>query len=481
MENIVVIGGGITGLSTAYHLNKEIKEKGLPIKVILIERSSRLGGKMQTCYQSGFVIERGPDCWLASKTAMSDLAREVGLGDSLVYNQPTPPSYICVKNKLHHLPEGATSGIPTEMLPFATTGLISPLGKLRAGLDLLSSRTEDEGDVALGPFFRKHFGDELVTNLVDPLLSGIYAGNLETMSAMATFPSMLKMEHEYGSLMIGMKKSRKKMLAAKAKMGSTSQAKEKPKGFFMSMNTGVESLIPAIEKAMPEVEILKEHQVIEVSKAETGYTIMASNGQCVPAGAIVVATEHQALPQIFQQYDFLQFYQDIPSTSVVNVTLAYRKEAVKKDLPGSSFLVAKNSDYNISACAWQHHKWPHMAPEGFVLLRAHMSKLKEPEVFMGKSDEDIVKTTMIDINKHIHFEGDPVFTVVNRWKKAMPQYMVGHLERLKEMREKAATELPGVFFSGASHDGIGMPDCIACGKSAAETTLKFLNKKLVKM
>ncbi len=476
-KNIVVIGGGIAGLSAAYYLNKQIKDENLPYRVTLVEASDRLGGKMQTLHKDGFMIERGPDSWLASKKSISDLAKEVGIGDTLTNSVPGGISYICSKNKLYKVPGGAIYGIPTKILPFAGSNLMSPAGKVRAGMDLFIRKTKIKGDdVALGPFLTRRLGEELVQRVVDPLLSGIYAGDLEEMSTLATFPDLLHQEQKYHSLILGMKLGRKKK--PKSAPADPSVA-PKPKGMFMTFNQGLESMIAALEAAMPEVTILKNNKCLEIKHHDMfhAYRVLLSSGNVLSADAIVLATEHRAITKIFPKVEFLEVFDKMPASSVVNVTLAYEESAITKDMPGNNFLVATNSDYRITACTWLHQKWPHTAPKGYALLRAFIGKITYGDSILDMTDEEIVELALKDVRKQITFSAPPLFTVVNRWMDAMPQYTVGHMKRLQKVREEAKKHYPGIFFAGGSHDGIGMADCVTSGKNSADTALAYLKTK----
>lgn len=186
-KKVVIVGGGITGLSAAFYMQKEAQEKGLPLDVLLVEASNRLGGKIQTVKRDGFIIERGPDSFLIRKKSMGILAEDVGVADELVKNA-TGQAYIFINGKLQQIPGGSIMGIPTEIGPFLTTNLFSLAGKLRAAGDLVLPRKSVSGDQSLGAFFRRRLGREVVDNLIEPLLSGVYAGDIDQMSLQSTFP-----------------------------------------------------------------------------------------------------------------------------------------------------------------------------------------------------------------------------------------------------------------------------------------------------
>lgn len=205
-KRVVVVGGGITGITTAYYLQKEAREKSLSIEVKLIEASERLGGVIQTIKRDGFTIEKGPDSIIARKQSGMKLIKEVGLQDKVIANT-AGKSYILVNGNLHLMPEGSFMGIPTRVTPFAFSGLFSPLGKLRAAWDFILPKGKKQVDQSLGGFFRRRLGDEVVENLIEPLLSGIYAGDIDNLSLMALFPNFYEIEQEHRSLVLGLKKT----------------------------------------------------------------------------------------------------------------------------------------------------------------------------------------------------------------------------------------------------------------------------------
>ena len=222
-KNIAVIGGGITGLSAAYYLKKEHPE----YDVTIIEATNRTGGKIQTYRKDGFTIELGPESYLGRKTIMTDLATEVGLGDELITNQ-TGQSYIYARNRLYPIPGGSIMGIPTDLKPFMTTQLISLKGKLRAAMDLTKKPIEMDGDISVGDFFRQRLGDEVLENLIEPLMGGIYGTDIDKLSLMSTFPNFKEREEEFGSLIKGMRhekllRQRKKQLYPGAPKGQFKQ------------------------------------------------------------------------------------------------------------------------------------------------------------------------------------------------------------------------------------------------------------------
>lgn len=467
-QKVVIIGGGIAGLTSAFYLQKKIKENQLSIDIQLIEASHRLGGKLQTVRRDGFTIERGPDSFLARKTSMIRLAKEVGMDDQLVHNS-TGKSYVLVNNKLHPMPGGSIMGIPTEIGPFITTGLFSIPGKLRAAADFLLPRSEAGKDQALGQFFRRRLGNEVVENLIEPLLSGIYAGDIDQLSLMSTFPQFYEVEQKYRSLIIGMKKS------------TPNQAKQpvqnKPtKGAFLTFKTGLQSFAEAIEAKLDPHSILKGHKVEKITRMNSQYRIFLNNGEEMTADCVIAATPHQITQSMFSDYRFFDPLKTVPSTSVATVAMAFPKEAIKNDIEGTGFVVSRNSDYSITACTWTHKKWAHSTPEGKVLLRCYVGRAGD-ETIVDLSDDQINKIVLDDLKKTMDITMNPDFSIISRWKNAMPQYTVGHKQRLATILEKMKQELPGVFLAGASYGGVGVPDCIDQGEAAVKGVLEYLKIK----
>ncbi|WP_407271646.1 protoporphyrinogen oxidase [Radiobacillus sp. PE A8.2] len=462
-KQIAVIGGGITGLTAAYYLQKQIEEQQLPYKVKLIEASERLGGKIRTERRDGFTIERGPDSFLIRKESAARLAKAVGLEADLVRNG-TGQSYILVNGKLHKIPSGSFMGIPTEVKPFLFSSLFSPLGKLRAAGDFFLSKGNQVDDQSLGKFFRRRFGDELVENLVEPLLSGIYSGDIDDLSLMATFPNFYQLEQQYGSLVKGLQATTKKKTKTKG-----------PKqGMFYSLRNGLESLVEAIESQLAEDTVVKGVSVDHVEKKDAYYNLLLGNGEVYKADAVIMATPFFAVPQILSQYSIVDPLKDMKATSVANIAIAFDQSAIKQDIDGTGFLVSRNSDYRITACTWTHKKWPETAaPEGKALLRCYLGRPGDEDV-VHLTDEEILEIALQDLNKTMAITDKPLFSVITRWENAMPQYSVGHKQRLDTIREAMSQELPGVYLAGCSYKGIGIPDCIDQGEAAVDHVLEYL-------
>jgi protoporphyrinogen/coproporphyrinogen III oxidase len=462
IKRIAVIGGGITGLSAAFYLQKACRDRGISAQISLFEAETRLGGKIDTEVHDGFVMEKGPDSFLAQKQAGVQFVKELGLKNDLVRNH-TGQAYILHQGKLIPIPEGAVMGIPTRLSPFATTPLFSLAGKLRAAGDLFLPRHASDTDLSVGRFFRDRLGDEVVDHLIEPLLSGIYAGDIDQLSLQATFPQFAKMEQKYRSLILGLKQTRPR-----------TKGKQKPLGMFLTLKKGLKSLVAALEQQLHDVNIQKGFRLRQIVPENPGYTMTFQDGQKDQADLIVMAVPHAAVEKAFPRHGFLQHRRDVPSTSVATVLLAYDEEAVHIPYEGTGFVVPRREPATITACTWTHKKWPHTAPKGKALLRCYVGRAGD-DAIVDEPDDVIIKRVTKDLQRVMGISSSPIFSRITRWKQAMPQYIVGHADWLRSIEPQLRTRLPGVFLAGSSYRGIGLPDCIQQGKQAAEQVMQSLD------
>ena len=471
-KKVVIVGGGITGLSAAYYMQKEAREKGLPLDVLLIEASNRLGGKIQTVRRDGFVIERGPDSFLIRKQSVDVFAKDLGIEDELVKNA-TGQAYVLVNEQLFPIPGGSIMGIPTEMSPFLKTNLFSIMGKLRAAGDFVLPRSKEVGDQSLGLFFKRRFGREIVENLIEPLLSGVYAGDIDKMSLQATYPQFSEVEKKHRSLILGMKKSKPKKLPRKNGQGA------KKEGVFHTFRNGLETLVDAAEQQLEPGSVMKGLRVESIKTVghdEEKTMLQLSDGQLIEADAVILTTGHAVTSKLFKPHHLLQELNNIHTTSVATVALAFPEESVVQDKEGTGFLVARSSDYSITACTWTHRKWPTSTPKGKVLLRAFVGRVGE-EAIVDLPDEKIEEIVLADLNKIISIKGKPDFSVITRFKEDRPQYRVGHQQLIDAARKELKEQFPQVRLAGASYAGVGLPDCIDQGRAAVHEVLDELFDK----
>lgn len=451
--HITIVGGGITGLAAAFYLQREIEEKGLPIRFHLLEEKGRLGGKIKTLRRDGFVIEQGPDSFLERKASAAQLATDLGLSHDLVRNS-TGQAYIWHQDRLVPIPEGAVMGVPTKLMPFVTTDLISWPGKIRAAADLFLPAAGDSGDISVGDFFRRRLGNEVIENLIQPLLSGVYSGDIDNLSLLASFPQFAQLEKQHRSLILAMKHSRPK-----------ATAEGKPKGIFLTLKNGLESLIEGMEHRLPASVVKKGTGVSQLMKRENGgYSLVLNDGQVLETDAVLFTVPHAVVEPLLLPYTKVPSLPQAKPHMVATVAMAYPEKAVDLRLEGTGFIVPRKSGAKITACTWAHRKWPHTTPEGKALLRCFVGRAQE-QSFMQQTDEEVVEVVLKDLRKIMTIHQEPEFYHVTRLPNAIP-YVVGHQAWVNEVTQKVQANLPGVFLAGASYRGVGVPDCIDQGKKA---------------
>jgi len=464
-KKIIIVGGGITGLTTAYYLLEKLAHVEGDFDIQVLEASNRVGGKIHTVHRDGFVLERGADSFLERKTAAVELVEQLGISDHLVRNS-TGQAYVLLGDTLHQIPAGSFMGIPVQEDALVGTGLISEEGKKRVQEELDVPKGEAVEDQSLGEFLRRRFGDELIENLVEPLLSGIYSSDIDEMSIMASFPQFYKLEQEYGSVVKGLR----------ATLPSNRASTGKKKGQFLSFEDGLQTLVDALVRGIGEDRIRTQSRVTEITQGENGYTLKV-NGEKIEADAVIMTIPHAKVLGVFASTNVFQPFTQMPMSSVANVVCAFDASAISESLEGTGFVVSRNSNHRMTACTWTHRKWPTTTPVGKALLRAYVGKPSDQEV-MELTDEEIKGIVLRELKETMGIQEQPLFTMVSRWKEMMPQYRVGHVEAVREVRDQLTAVLPGVFITGSSYEGVGIPDCIAQGKQTVEEVVKFLKKNV---
>ncbi|AIW41029.1 MULTISPECIES: protoporphyrinogen oxidase [Paenibacillus] len=467
-KKVVILGGGISGLSAAFYVKKLAEDRQLEVEITLVEKSERLGGKLQTVRQNDFMIEKGPDAFLARKTAILDLTMELGLEAELVSTNPKAKS-ACIlhKGKLHTMPMGFILGIPTKLTPFIRTGLISPLGKARAALDLFIPAKKGDADESLGDFIKRRLGKEVLDQITEPLLSGIYAGDTHSLSLMSTFPQFKLMEQKHGSLIKGMSKGAGRKPAVQDKLPDIAK-----KSMFLSYRLGLSTIVERLKERLDTVRFVMGQGVVEVRK-ENGYQVILEHGQKIDADAVICAVPAFEAAALFSGVASASWLHKIHYVSVANIALAYKNTDLNFAFEGTGFLVPRKEGKKITACTWSSTKWSHTAPEGYTLLRTYIGHAGAQE-WIQMTDDQLVDAARKDLKDLMGLEAEPEFVEVSRCDRSMPQYPIGHKEHMAKMRQDFAQYLPGVFLCGAGYGGVGIPDCIAQGKEAAEQLLSDL-------
>ncbi len=464
MTRVVIVGGGIAGLAAAYRLTRA--QPGLA--VTLVEREARVGGKIVTDRVDGFVIEGGPDTFLSYKPRGLGLCRELGLEPRLHgTNTQIRRTYVLRGDRLYDLPEGLTGLIPTRFGPLARSRLISPWGKLRMGLDYVIPPRVQDGDESVAAFVERRLGREVYDHLIEPLLSGIYAGDGAQLSLAATFPQLRQAELDSGGLIKG-------MLATKRKAPAP-----KPNGrawaAFLTPTTGLAEIVEALEARLGGIELLRGMEVhsLEADPAGRGYRLRLANGEVRQADAVILATPAYVSADLVDGLDatLAAALRGIPYASTATVSLAYPLSDIPRPLDGYGYIIPLAENRPILACTWTSTKFPHRAPEGFGLIRAFIGRAGQDEA-VARGDDELAGLARDELRRVLGIRAAPRVQRVFRWPRAMPQYTLGHLGRLDTIEQRLRAR-PGLFVAGNAYRGIGIPDCIASGEAAAEAALEF--------
>jgi oxygen-dependent protoporphyrinogen oxidase len=481
---VAIIGGGIAGLAAAYELEKT-RATGADVEYTLFEARERLGGSLASERVNGIVLERGPDSFLSEKPAGAELCRELGLGDQLVpSNDANRKTWIVVKNRLVPLPDGLMFLIPTKLIPTALSGLFSPATKIKMALELLHPPRPSEQDESVAALVERHFGREAVDRLADPLLSGIYGGDATQLSARTVLPKLVEMETQYGSLTRGMLSAHKQMRAKMAAMrvaatsavsGQNGPRPTGPRSIFTTLKGGLQQLVDALEAKLNPEWIRTSTPVSRMERGGDRWKLGIGETS-ETYGAVILASPAWAAGQLLAETDAAlgEELKAIPYSSSITVNLVF-DEAQLGPLPdGFGFLVPAVEGRAMLACTFVHRKFVGRTPTGKAVLRAFLGGAKN-ESLLDQSDDVLVATVRRELSEilgarvigpHIPAEA----TQVSRWRRAMAQYAVGHQERMKRVKEHLAP-LPGLRLAGNGYDGIGIPDCIRTGRSAAKELL----------
>lgn len=464
---VLVVGGGITGLASAYALGRA------GITTLLVEGSHRLGGKVRTEVVDGFVIEHGPDSFVSYRPAGLALCRELGLGGAIIRPQEPRTVYIRAGGRFRRFPDGMGLVLPTKFRPFITSDLFSPMAKARMGLDLFLPRDRSPGDVAVGPFLRRRLGRALVDRLAGPLIGGVYGTSIDELSLDAVVPQLRESERRHRSLLLASLADAR----SRARAGAATAASEAPPPPFVTLAGGTQQLIDALVqalRAMPNVGI-RTGTLIEGLEFD-GARVRATfcGGERFAPEAVILATPAGVAARLLatQVPEAANQLRTIPHGTTAVVNLAYGNEQLPDELTGHGFLVAADEPLTISACTLSSRKWAGRAPDGTLLVRAFIG---DDRPGAGEQDDArLVETAHRDVAGTLGIRGEPMLTRVSRYTSAMPHYTVGHLDRVAAT-EAALAAYPALRLAGGAYRGVGLPDCIAQGHAAADAVAALLS------
>lgn len=488
MNKIVIIGGGIAGLSAAYYAVKKFKEQGLPVHITLIESDSRWGGKIITDRATfdevpelsrgdgKFIIEGGPDTFLATKPYATALCKELGLSERLHGTNPDQKNtYVLHRNKLEPLPDGLAMMIPTNVQAILKSHLVSWFGKARMGYDFVQPAKTVNGDESLGTFVSRRLGREAYENLIEPLMSGIYAGDGDQLSLASTFPYLRDLEIKYGSLARG---------ALQMRAQSNSKAVQGSRSAFLTPTTGLAEIVEALVESLKSngVDLRLNMRAIHITRPATfdlppsTWKVELEDGSSLNSDSVILATPAFVSATLLASFapTIASDLQSIPYTSTATVSLAYRQSDLPRKLDGYGYVIPRRAGRKALACTWTSTKFPHRAPEGYALVRVFVGRAGQD---IPWNENDLLALAKEELNLTLGISAEPILSRVFMWDKAMPQYNLGHPEILKRI-DAELENFSGLALAGNGYRGIGIPDCIHSGELAAERVLTFARSNI---
>jgi oxygen-dependent protoporphyrinogen oxidase len=477
MTRIAIIGGGIAGITAAYELAKHPN-----IEATLYETSPRLGGIVETVREGGFTIECGPDAWVTEKPWARELAVELGLESEIIHsNDATRRTYILKSNKLEAIPDGLRMMVPTNLAALNQSNLFSPAAiqayneepKRAAELKATAPVTDE----SIATFVRRHFGDEVLETIAAPLLSGVFGGDVNTLSARAVMAPFVAMEREHGSLITALQ----------------SRATSQPQPIFTTLRSGLGTLIDRMVATIPPHSIRRNTTITAITRNETNWTIHPAHNTPEHFDTIILATPADTTRTLLTPHDpraaeLLQ----MDASSAVIVAFALPNTASFPIPPGFGFLVPQKlasqksasqklvaqesappksiddtaTTSRLLACTFTDQKFDHRTPPGARLIRAFFGG-PTAERLMSCNNDEIAAIARLELARILGPLPDPTITIIRRWPRSLPQYAVGHLDRIAEL-ETRVTQLPNLHLLGNAYRGVGLPDLIRDARTTAQ-------------
>jgi protoporphyrinogen/coproporphyrinogen III oxidase len=460
MKKLFVIGGGIAGLSAAWHASR-----AGGVQITLVERGGRLGGKIRTDLVDGFILEQGPDSFLTNRPEAVRLSEELGISGRLVSRTPRPVhALIMHRHALFPLPDGFSGMVPMDTAALAVSPLLSEAGKRRAMEEPSMPAWTGGDDESVASFMVRRFGEEAFQLFVEPLFGGIHAGDAALLSLEAASPYLRRMEKSRGSI---------SGQAASPVMAPDSE----PRAPFLTFPRGTGEMVSALEQKLePGVTILRETEAESVRREGGRFLVELSGGGREKADALIIATPAHETARLVGPLDpaLREMLRLIPFASTVVIHLAYRRAEVDHPLDGYGYLIPSVENSDLVACTWSSQKWDGRAPADTILLRLSAGRFGRRDL-LGKTDEELFALARAELAATLKITAPPVLQRLHRWDMGMPQYTVGHLRRVGAI-DAGAASIPGLFLAGASYGGVGIPQCIASGAAAAAAALGFVSK-----
>jgi oxygen-dependent protoporphyrinogen oxidase len=453
---------------------EQAEATGLSLRCTVLEAGPFWGGKIVTHKIGDLITEAGPDSFLSSKPAGLELVAKLGLTHELINTNDTgKKAFVYSSGRLRELPEGLIAVTPGQIGPFLKSGLLSFAGVVRMGLDFVLPGKRSTADESLASFVRRRFGRQAFERMMEPLMAGIYAGDAEQMSVKATFPRFVELEQAHGSVLRG-------MMAAKAADHTAVGASRRT--MFVSLRSGLEALVTELTRRLTAKGVaLRSGEPVDslrVRSHQLGrwmYDVMLRDGSALSAESLVLATPAFVTAELLRPLTPIAagLLEMIPYASTATVALAYPASVVGGSVQGFGFVVPRIEQRDLIAATWTSLKWPHRAPSDQLLARCYVGGAGR-ESILEVDDEALVDRVRGDLRDICGLTAEPTYVEVNRWTKAMPQYRLGHLERL-EQAEVALGRYGGLVLTGSGYRGVGIPDCIRDGAVAARKVIRYLS------
>jgi oxygen-dependent protoporphyrinogen oxidase len=463
--HVVIVGGGIAGLSAAWYLQREAARQSIPVRYTLLEASERWGGKIRSERIDGVgggptIIEAGPDSFLTRKPWALSLARELGLDDHLQYLDARGlRTYTLLRGQLIPLPAGWNLLAPSQWTPFLRSPLFSLRGKARICLEPLIPPRRDGADESLGEFVRRRLGAEALDRAAEPLMAGVYNAPAEEQSLRATFPQFAALEREHGSVIRGLRATRQK-----------SATEHTPP--FVSFDAGAEALVEQLAARL-DGDLRLGSEVVDIGhNADGGYGVRLRDGAHFHADAIILACPAFVSARILRESipDVASLLAGIGSSGIGSVYLGYRRGDVPHPLDGAGVVIPTSEGRRIDGMTWVSSKWPARAPQDMALLRVFFGGPATRET-LDLDDVELLALVRDELAAILGVQAAPLFQQIFRVRDGYPRYMVGHLERVEAIEHALPA---GLYVIGASYRGVGVPDCVRQGQEAASHVLSAL-------
>lgn len=472
-RRIVVVGAGIAGLATAYRAHRIAAERGLDIEIVVLESGPRAGGVIESVERSGCVMELGPDSIITEKPWARALAEEIGLAPRIVGTKDEfRQSFVAIGKKLVPIPEGFYMMAPSRLSPFINTGLFTWPGKIRMAADVFLPRRTEDSDESLASFVRRRLGREALERAAQPMVGGVYTADPEKLSLRATMPRFLEMEKKHRSLILGLVAARTKAMRGGGATAEGSAAGPRY-SLFISMDRGLSVLPDRLCELLPPGTVRTGSMVERVEKTDSAWKVHTLD-ETIDADAVCLATPAYATSRLLESVspELSRSLNTIEYASSATVNLVYRREDIAHPLDGFGFVVPAVEKRTLLACTFSSVKYPGRAPAGTVLVRAFVGGALFPEAY-EMPDDRMLAGVGRDLRDLIGVRADPVDSVITRWPRSMPQYNVGHLERVTRLEEEAG-RYATLALAGAAYRGVGIPDCVRSGEAAGERLVTAL-------